>query len=66
MNISPTPSDLKAFRLGAGLTQTEAGAIVGAALRTWQSWEAGDRKIPSAKWELFFLKVITKNATKGA
>ena len=66
MNTYPTPSDLKAFRLGADLTQTEAGALVGAALRTWQSWEAGDRKMPPAKWELFFLKVVAKKAPKGA
>ena len=65
-NTYPTPSDLKAFRIGADLTQTEAGAIVGAALRTWQSWEAGDRKIPAAKWELFFLKVIARNFPNGA
>ena len=66
MNTSPTSSDLKACRMTAGLTQTEAGALVGAALRTWQSWEAGDRKMPEAKWELFCLKVIAKKAPKGA
>ena len=66
MNTSPTSSDLKAFRITAGLTQTEAGALVGAAVRTWQSWEAGDRKMPSAKWELFCMKVIAKNFPNGA
>ena len=65
-NTCPTPSDLKAFRIGADLTQTEAGALVGAALRTWQSWEAGDRKMPSAKWELSCMKVIAKNFPNGA
>ena len=65
MNTYPTPSDLKASRITSGLTQTEAGALVGAALRTWQSWEAGDRRMPEAKWELFCLKVIAKNAPKG-
>ena len=66
MNTSPTSSDLKAFRITAGLTQTEAGALVGAAFRTWQSWEAGDRKIPEAKWELFCMKVIARNFPNGA
>ena len=65
MNTYPTPWDLKAFRITAGLTQTEAGALVGAALRTWQSWEAGDRKMPAPKWELFCLKASAKNAPKG-
>ena len=64
-NTCPTPSDLKAFRIGADLTQTEAGALVGAALRTWQSWEAGDRKMPAPKWELFCLKVSAKKPRKG-
>ena len=65
-NTYPTPSDLKAFRIGADLTQTEAGALVGAALRTWQSWEAGDRKMPAPKWELFCMKVIARNFPNGA
>ena len=56
----PTPSDIKMLRLSAGLTQTEAGMLVGAAIRTWQAWEAGDRNIPSAKWELFSLKIAGK------
>ena len=66
MTTSPTASDLKAFRITAGLTQTEAGALVGAALRTWQAWEAGDRKMPAPKWELFCMKVIAKNFPNGA
>ena len=66
MNTYPTPSDLKSSRITAGLTQTEAGALVGAALRTWQAWEAGDRKMPAPKWELFCMKVIAKNFPNGA
>ena len=66
MTTSPTPSDLKSSRITAGLTQTEAGTLVGAALRTWQSWEAGDRKMPAPKWELFCMKVIARNFPNGA
>ena len=63
---TPTKTEIRAARISAGLTQTEAGALVGAALRTWQSWEAADRQIPSAKWELFCLKIAAKKAPKGA
>ena len=66
MTTSPTPSDLKSSRITAGLTQTEAGTLVGAALRTWQSWEAGDRKMPAPKWELFCLKASARNFPNGA
>lgn len=53
----PTPETIKAAREKAGLTQKEAGELIGAALRTWQDWEGGQRKMPLAKWELWLIKV---------
>lgn len=54
---SPIPYTIRVARLGVGLTQREAGAMVGApSARTWQDWERGIRKMPRAKWELFLLK----------
>lgn len=53
----PTPAQIIAARLAADLTQEQAGARVHAALRTWQQWEAGDRRISLAAWELFQLKI---------
>jgi transcriptional regulator with XRE-family HTH domain len=38
-----TPAELRAGRLKLGLTQSEAGHLFGATLRTWQDWEAGFR-----------------------
>lgn len=55
-----TPAEIRSTRELARLTQTQAGALIGAALRTWQSWEAGERAMPSAKWELFQIKVQQK------
>lgn len=52
-----TPEALKAVRTRANLTQTQAGAIIHAPLRTWQDWEYGKRNMPQAKWELFKLRV---------
>jgi len=31
--------------------------LVHVALRTWQQWEAGDRRMPPAAWELFCIKI---------
>jgi DNA (cytosine-5)-methyltransferase 1 len=53
----PSPNDIKEARLRAGLTQSEAGRLVGGSRRTWQNWEAGVSRIPAAKWELFQIKV---------
>lgn len=50
-----TPTEIKAARTAAGMTQTTAGESVGATLRTWQDWESGARAIPVAAWSLFLL-----------
>lgn len=52
----PEPGDIRAARTAVGLTQTEAGDVVHASLRTWQQWEAGDRKMHPGLFELFQLK----------
>lgn len=53
---NPAPADIRAAREAAGLTQTEAGALVHTTCRTWQQWEAGDRRMHPAFWELFRIK----------
>ena len=53
---SPTPHDIKEARLTAGLTQTQAAALVYASARAWQYWEAGDRDMCPSDWELFSIK----------
>jgi len=54
---SPTPVAIRAARDAANLTQTEAGMVVHTSCRTWQQWEAGDRRMHPAFWELFRMKV---------
>ncbi len=51
-----TPEQIKQARKEAGLTQEEAGKLVGGGKRTWQNWEYGTRIMPAAKWELFLIK----------
>lgn len=64
----PKPDEIKAARLAAGLTQTQALTLIGsppkkgAPPRTWQNWEAGEdspshRDMPVAKWRLFNLLI---------
>lgn len=53
---NPEPSEIKAAREGAALTQTAAGALVHSTCRSWQQWEAGDRRMHPAMWELFRIK----------
>jgi DNA-binding XRE family transcriptional regulator len=52
----PTPKLIKSARLAMGYTQKEAAALVHVSLRAWQLWEAGDRKMPAAAWELCVIK----------
>ena len=53
---SPSPTLIRTTRLALNLTQSQAGAIVGATARAWRAWEAGFRVMPGSKWELFNLK----------
>ena len=54
---SPTPEQIRAARLAAHLTQTAAGELLHTTCRTWQQWEAGDRAMHPAFWELFQRKL---------
>lgn len=61
----PTPQEVISARKAAGLTQTQAAALVSPAqgrgvYRAWQGYEADvgkpdHRAIPLATWELFLL-----------
>lgn len=52
----PAPDEIRAAREAAGLTQSAAAALVHANLRSWQKWEAGERAMHTAFWELFLIK----------
>lgn len=52
----PSPETIRTSRLALGLTQQQAGALVGASARAWRAWESGFRVMPGSKWELFNLK----------
>lgn len=59
---SPSPELIRTTRHQAGLTQTEAAELIDKALKTWQNWESepgtsSHRKMDTAYWELFLLKL---------
>ena len=54
---SPLAVDITAAREAAGLTQTEAANIIKASQQAWQHWEAGDREMHPAFWDLFKIKI---------
>ncbi len=53
---NPAPEEIKDARLAASLTQTQAAELIYSSLRAWQQWEAGDRKMHPAFFELFKIK----------
>ncbi len=53
---NPDPSEIRAEREVAHLTQTAAAELIHSTCRTWQQWEAGDRRMHPAFWELFQIK----------
>ena len=57
---NPTPAEVRAAREAAGLTQTQAAALVRATARNWQQWEQTEgsnaRRMHPGLWELFRLK----------
>lgn len=64
---APTAAQVRAARKAAGLSQTQAAALLWTTLRHWQQWEyEGDnpvvgRKMHPALFDL--LRLLTKQAT---
>jgi DNA-binding transcriptional regulator YiaG len=60
---NPNPDEIRALRLAAGLTQTEAAAYLFTTVRTWQQWEAGDRAMHPAFWRCIRLDLGLEKPT---
>ena len=55
--IAPTPATIRSIRAAAGLTQSQAAAMVHAGgLARWAEYERGRHLISLADWELFLIK----------
>ena len=63
--MTPTPTQIRAARESAGLSQEAAAALLYKARGTWAQWEAREgsanhRAMDPAFWELFPLKTQPK------
>jgi DNA-binding XRE family transcriptional regulator len=57
----PTPWQIYAARVRAGLTQAEAANLVYLQTRqAWSAYESGRLQIPLVTWELFLIKTGQK------
>ena len=57
---NPSPGQIRAARLEAGLTQRQAADLIYATVSAWESWEQGLRRMHPGLWELFRLKIDNK------
>jgi DNA-binding transcriptional regulator YiaG len=55
--MNPTPAQLKSLRIGAGLTQPDAAALIHVTKRTLQDWEHDVNDMHLGLWELLTLKI---------
>lgn len=56
MTSKPTPEQVKEARKRSNLTQTQAAEVIYKNVLAWQRYEAGDRGMDAALFELFLLK----------
>jgi len=61
---NPDPFDIRKARADAGITQAVAAGMLHTSIRAYQQWEAGDRKMHPAFWELFNIKLETVHYMK--
>lgn len=47
----PKPDEIRAARTQAGLTQTEAAALLGVTRVHWARYEAGTRNLSASQWK---------------
>lgn len=52
---SPSPNDVTSARHAAGLSQAQAGALIGRTNQEWYRYESGARGMDACLWSLFLL-----------
>ena len=62
---APQPEQIRAAREQAGLTQEQAAALIGYTMRAWQEWEAGNRGMRKALFELFIQRTKGSGDSEG-
>ena len=62
---SPSPAAMLAARKAAGLTQNAAAEKCLSALRSWQDWECGKRRMHPAIWQVFLIATASEQAAEA-
>jgi hypothetical protein len=66
---SPSGKQLRAARVNFGLTQTQAGALIGYTLNGWQRLEQDERTLKPIMWQLWLSEArkikTTPHTSKG-
>jgi putative transcriptional regulator len=57
----PKPAEIRDVRLEHDLSQSDAAKLVDGTLRTWQAWEAGERRMHLGFWRLFRARLALRN-----
>jgi predicted XRE-type DNA-binding protein len=52
---APSAMEVLSARTAAGMTQTEAGALLGIPQPRWAEYERGLRAMPASRWTVFLL-----------
>lgn len=55
-NNVPTPEQIRERRQSVKWSQSKAAEALHTSIRSYQQWEAGERRMHAAFWELFFIK----------
>ena len=53
---NPTPDQIRAARLAAGLSQSEAAVIIKSSKRSWENWEQDRVKMHPGLFDYFLIK----------
>lgn len=62
---TPTPGEVTALRVAAGLSTAQAAALLFTSYRAFLQWERGDRKIHPAFFELLQIKIELLSRAKS-
>ena len=63
--ITPPADVIRELRARAGITQAQCAEMTRAALRTWEQWERGDRRMPAATMELWCIALAVGTVAHG-
>lgn len=63
--LTPPADVIRALRAQAGITQAQAAEMTRSALRTWEQWERGDRRMPAATMELWCIALAVGTVAHG-